>query len=240
MVSVLVYSQRKRSIIELEAAAKEIIARISEDYWQIKQINVFEKLGEYLSENPLIHLIIYEICDKNSLEFLVKIRKSYQQAGIMLLTDTSVSPMEYIRPDLKISSLLLCPWTREQVYRVLYDFFCEYLEDAEREKSNGRNSYVIETKEGTINIPYSQIYFFEARDKKVYVCTGKEEYGFYSTIDKLTEDLPDNFIRCHRGFIVNGKKIRKILLSQNIIFLNDGFNVPLSRSYKAVLKGMGK
>jgi DNA-binding LytR/AlgR family response regulator len=102
------------------------------------------------------------------------------------------------------------------------------------------NSYVVETKDGMTHIPYEQIYFFEAREKKIYVCIGKEAYGFYGTIDKLVEELPSNFVRCHRGFIVNKNRIDRVVLSQNIIYLEDGFDVPLSRSYKPLFKGMRK
>ena len=225
---------------ELVSLGRELIARISEDYWEIKQISEIRDLQDYLQTNPLINLVIYDVYDKSSMEILRQIRRQYRQCHIMILTDTAVSPMEYIRPDLKISSLLLRPWIKRQACNVLHDFFEEYLDFCEKEKGAGESAYRIETKEGTINIPYEQICFFEAREKKIYVCLGKEEYGFYSTIDKLAELLPDYFARCHRSFIVNTKKIRKILLSQNIIYLSDGFDVPLSRSYKAALKGMGR
>lgn len=235
MVSVLTYSKIKQELVQLRAIAKEVIAQISEDCWEIKQIYAFEELRKYLSEKPIVHMIIYDICDKTSLEFLLEMRKVYVQARIMLLADTSVSPMEYIKPGLRASSLLLRPWTRQQAYNVLYDFLIEYIDFSEREKG-GQDFWIVETREGTINIPFEQIYFFEAREKKIYVCTGKEDYGFYSTMDKLAVELPDNFIRCHRGFIVNTKKIRKIVLSKNIIYLSEDFAVPLSRSYKAALK----
>lgn len=235
MVSVLTYSKIKQDLVQLRSIAREVIAQISEDRWEIKQIYVFEELQKYLSEKPIIHIIIYDICDKISLEFLLEMRKVYDQTRIMILADTTVSPMEYIKPGLRASSLLLRPWTLQQAYNVLYDFLTDYIEFWERKKG-GQEFWVVETRVGTINIPFEQIYFFEARGKKIYVCTGKEEYGFYSVMDRLTEELPDNFIRCHRGFIVNTKKIRKIALSQNMIYLSDGFVVPLSRSYKATLR----
>lgn len=237
MVSILAYSKIEQDIVELSSVAKELIAKISEDYWEIRQMSSLKKMRDYLSEKPLIHLIIYDICDGESFKFLIEIRKRYPQTRFMILADTSISPMEYIRPDLRISALLLKPWSRKQAYSVLYDFMDEYLESYEKEGSNGIDSYVLETREGKINIPYEQIYFFEAREKKIYVCIGKEEYGFYSSIDKILIELPAFFVRCHRGFIVNTKKIRKIILSQSIIYLKDGFDVPLSRSYKAAFKG---
>ena len=238
MVSIMAYLKTKQDIAELNPMARDLIARISEDDWEIKPISSLQELQEYLTGNPLVHLIIYDICDRISLEYLPQIRKSYPQSWLMILADISISPMEYVRPNLRVSSLLLKPWEKQQAYDVLFDFFNEYLAFAEREKNEGIHSYVVETREGTIHLPYDQIYFFEAREKKIYVCIGKEEYGFYSSIDKLSEELPDYFMRCHRGFIVNTKKIRKIVLSQNIIYLSDGFDVPLSRSYKAALKEM--
>ena len=69
-----------------------------------------------------------------------------------------------------------------------------------------------------------------------YVCS---ICGF-STQDNLSEKLPEQFVRCHRGFIVNKHKIKKVALSQNLIFLTDGYDVPLSRSYKSVVKGLYK
>lgn len=240
MVSLLTYSKTEQDAAALKKAAKELIAKVSEDYWEIRQIFSLEDLREYLSDMPLIHLLIYDICDSASMEFLWEIRRAYKQTMVMIVADTSVSPMAYIKPGLRASSLLLKPWTMEQMHDVLHEFFAEYLTAAEEEQDGTQSVYVAETKEGTINIPYEQIYFFEAREKKIYVCAGKEEFGFYSTIDKLARELPTYFVRCHRGFIVNRKKIRRLALSQNTLYLSDGFDVPLSRSYKAAIKEMVK
>ena len=169
MVYVLAYSKIERDIQELSMIAKDVIAGISEDYWKIEKISSLRKLQEYLLEKPLIHLLIYDICDRKSLEFLVEIRKIYTHTLIMLLADASVSPMEYIRPDLRVSSLLLRPWVKAQAHDVLHSFLSEYMASFEAAKREGIDSYVIETREGRISIPYEQIYFFEAREKKIYV-----------------------------------------------------------------------
>ena len=238
MVFLLEFLKQDKSSIQMVAAVKDTVAKISGDYWDIKQIFATKELLEYLSEKPLVHLIIYDVCDKEALKLLAELRKNYPQPQLMILADMSISPMEYIRPDLKVSSLLIKPWTKQQLNDVLCDFLNDYVEDSAQAADSREDAYVVETREGTINIPYEQIYFFEAREKKIYVCIGKEAYGFYSAIDKLVDELPSYFARCHRGFIVNTKKIRKIVLSQNIIYLSDGFDVPLSRSYKSALKGI--
>lgn len=240
MVSVLAYSEKKKDTSALWELAEDLIARLSEEYWECRQISALNELREYLADKPLVHLMIYDIRNRDALDFLPYVRKDYPLSHLMMLADVSVSPMEYIRPGLRASSLLLKPWTKEQARSVLRDFFGEYISFVCQEKRTGQNCYIADTKEGTLNIPYEQIYFFEARQKKLYICTGKEEYGFYGTIDRVAEKLPEQFVRCHRGVIVNVGKIRKVVFSQNMICLHDGFDIPLSRSYKAAIKELVK
>jgi hypothetical protein len=240
MVSMLIYSNIKQDVVELHMISKDVIAGVSEDYWEIMPLYEFKEIQGYISENPLLNLMVYDVDENDAFDYLVDIRRRYRQSSIMLLADTSISPMKYMRPDIRADSLLLKPWTRQQAKSVIKDFLKGYIRATSENEENGENTFVVETKDGITHIPYEQIYFFEAREKKVYVCIGKEAYGFYGTIDKLVEDLPSNFIRCHRGFIVNKNKIEKVVLSQNIIYLDDGFDVPLSRSYKSSFKGMKK
>lgn len=237
MVSMAAYDEEREELDELKAVTKELAARLSEDIWRIEQMSSLKQLRAWLEETPLLDMLLYDVTRLGALDYLRQIRKSYRRAGLLILADRDTSPMTYLKPDIHADSLLLRPWSKEQVLEVLEEFIREYLETS---RGMEEQFYVIDTKEGSTRIPYDKIYYFEAREKKVYVCAGKEEFGFYHTIDKLTEELPEQFIRCHRGFVVNSLKIRKIMLSQNIICLADGFEVPLSRSYKADLKEFGR
>lgn len=237
MVSMAAYDEERAELDELKAVTKELAARLSEDTWRIEQMSSLKQLRAWLEETPLLDMLLYDVTRLGALDYLRQIRKSYRRAGLLILADRDTSPMTYLKPDIHADSLLLRPWSKEQVLEVLEEFIREYLETS---RGMEEQFYVIDTKEGSTRIPYDKIYYFEAREKKVYVCAGKEEFGFYYTIDKLTEELPEQFIRCHRGFVVNSLKIRKIMLSQNIICLADGFEVPLSRSYKADLKEFGR
>ncbi len=225
---------------QIKKISKDLAAKMSEDLWKTEQFMLLGKLRRYLEDKPLMDMLLYDISQKESLDYLRQIREKYQMAQIMLLADIKTSPMEYMRPGIRANALLLRPWTKRQAEEVLQEFIGEYLKMVRREEQGGSRMFVIESREGRLSIPYEQIYFFEAREKKVFVCTGREEFGFYHTIDKLVEELPEGFVRCHRGFIVNTDKIRKVMISKNIIYLEDGFDVPLSRSYKSVLKGFGK
>ena len=103
-------------------------------------------------------------------------------------------------------------------------------------QNQDEETLLIETREGKTYIPLSKIYYFEAREKKIYVRLKKQEFTFYDTIEHLEESLPEGFLRCHRSFIVSRSRVQKVMLSKNLIELEDGISLPLSRSYKPVFK----
>ena len=131
------------------------------------------------------------------------------------------------------SSLLLRPITPDTVEHVFTEAVQTYL----KERNDSTDEYfTIDNRDGKWFIPYDKILFFESRNKKIFVVTEFEEYSLYDTLDEMESRLGDKFIRCHRSFIVARSKISKIMLSQNCIVMNGGITVPLSRSYRAMLK----
>ena len=64
----------------------------------------------------------------------------------------------------------------------------------------------------------------------------EKEYSQYGTLDAIQRELPDEFMRCHRSFVVNTGYINRVKLSENMIYLENEMTVPLSRSYKQDIK----
>ena len=62
----------------------------------------------------------------------------------------------------------------------------------------------------------------------------------YDSIENLQTVVPDWFIRCHRSYLVNTRKIRKVKMSEGLIEMEGGAVVPLSRTYKQDLKRLIK
>ena len=80
------------------------------------------------------------------------------------------------------------------------------------------------------------IVFFEINNRVISMhCSDKNVEVFYSTMDKLENDLDDNeFIRIHRSYIVNITKISSIN-SKNLM-CGDGIVLPVGRKYIDKLK----
>ena len=122
-----------------------------------------------------------------------------------------------------------------EAFLLLIGSYCSRFKSGEDEEV-----FLVETREGNRRVPLSQISYIEAREKKIFICTKSESFGFYETIDHMVEILPDNFVRSHRSFIVNMDKAKKLLLSDGMIELDSGETVPLSRSCRKAVREYGK
>ena len=151
-----------------------------------------------------------------------------------MIASLKISPVTYMKPSIRAESLILKPFQSQQVDMAVKEAIQEVLKKYQNPDID--KVFVVDNQEGRVLIEYSAIYFFEARNKKIYLNTGAREYGFYSTIEQLQEELGEQFIRCHRGFLVNQKKIERGVFAKNLIVLTDGYEIPVSRTYKSILK----
>lgn len=85
------------------------------------------------------------------------------------------------------------------------------------------------------NIPIDEISYFEVADRIVEVHYGGEVFEFYSTIDKIENQLYGrNFIRSHKAFLVNAEHID--IVRGNEIVMDRGEIVPIGPKYAKFFK----
>lgn len=77
--------------------------------------------------------------------------------------------------------------------------------------TDGKLFVTIRSYDRWIPVPFAQVMYFEARDRKTLVfsegCSGTHKYS----LQEFEFFLPkDSFIRCHRSFIVNVNHIKEI------------------------------
>ena len=56
---------------------------------------------------------------------------------------------------------------------------------------------------------------------KIIFHTDTRDYNSYSSFLKVSTNLPQNFVRCHKSYIVNTDKITNIDIKTNTIYLNN-------------------
>lgn len=233
MISMMVYNSRNEERELMQHTIRQAAARLTEEKLELEYFERLEQMTAFLKGSPLLDMACFDVSSKGSIDYLERVRRQYRETLLLLIAEPAMSPMEYIRPTILASSLLLRPVTGER----LMDNLSELLEQYQEKNSGGEEeSLVIENREGKTFVPFSKIYYFEAREKKIYLRLKKQELTFYDTLEHLAERLPESFVRCHRSFIVSRSRIRRVMFSKNLIVLEQGMEIPLSRSYKPVFK----
>ena len=67
---------------------------------------------------------------------------------------------------------------------------------------------------------------------KTVFCTNSQDYETYNSFNKLQTILPDNFIRCHKSYIVNTDNIVNINTNKNEIILHNQCTCGIGPKYK--------
>ncbi|MBN2857948.1 MAG: response regulator transcription factor [Candidatus Delongbacteria bacterium] len=83
----------------------------------------------------------------------------------------------------------------------------------------------------------SDIHYFKADNKYTTICTFDDEYIINDTLASLEDKLPENFVRIHRGFIINMdhlNKLKKWFGGKYVAVMKDKkkSEIPVSRNSK--------
>ena len=102
------------------------------------------------------------------------------------------------------------------------------------EKEKMKKSFLeIMSNRTMTKIPYNEIIYIESLSDYIKVITIKDEIRSKEKISKLSERLPDVFLRIHRSFIINTEKIKERSLDQVLV---DDYKLNIGRSYRKDVK----
>ena len=238
MIAVLVCGRDEQERAMVAGDCRRQVAKNCDEDLRLDNVQDDAGLTRAAETEQLVHLLYYSFHKGQSVQALRTFRKHCGGAMLMLITDPSVSPLEYLRPGIAPDSLLLRPLEAAQLSEANQEFVSSFLERFLHPETEGR--FVVDTRGEKVLLPWSQIYYFEARDKKLFVRTRHAEYAFYDTMDALEKRLPDMFRRCHRSYIVNTDKIVRMISPDNYLDMADGIGAPVSRSYRSYFRALSQ
>ena len=225
MITMLIYGCMQKEIETVIRISSSVVARICD-----KKLNI---LVDDLESEYTPELAVVNVCEGKKMDNAYKVRESYKDVAILLISDTDISPMKYLNPFIHPLSLLIKPYKENEMYNVLMDFIEKIIDENE-------DGIWIDTCRGKIKALFSNILYFEAYNKLLKVRLDAVEYSMYGSLEQYLKRLPSCFVRCHRGVIVNTRYIEKIRFSENYILLKNGEHISLSRTYKKNFKEMIK
>lgn len=192
-------------------------------------------------EPPLNHHDVVFLSFDESGDPVLRVARTVRQCSettfILLVSDRNRDLSPCFRPAIRPSGVLFRPVKNAQ----LRDMLEEIVEELDRLTQTGTDDMFIFKSEGASHrIPFKDILFFEARNKKVVLHTVGQEISYYESIENLVAHLPPYFVRCHRSFMVNANQIESIHGVEMEIKLTGGHRVPYSRSHRdEVRQAMG-
>ena len=223
-------------MIKFAICEDEIIqAEINQDYikrWADKN-NIEYKIDIFESAEKFLFSWEYEeVYDVIILDIQMKSMSGMELARNIRLKDSDVIIIfisgldDYVFDGYNVAAFnyLLKPINDEKIFSVL-DRVKEKLEKEKNTKqflllSKGKNIFKIE---------YDDIYYIIAFDHYIDIHCKKKIYTFNRKISQLEELLPkENFVRCHRSYIVNIKYVKNI--NKNSLLLEDDIKIPISKT----------
>lgn len=105
-------------------------------------------------------------------------------------------------------------------------------EELKKDRSNG--IFIKSSSSSFIRLFYDDILWIEAMENYVVITTYDQRHTIHFTMKAILNKLPaDKFIRVHRSYIINKKRIERI--EDNMIIMNTKEkrkSIPISKSYK--------
>lgn len=108
--------------------------------------------------------------------------------------------------------------------------------------TEGKSVVTARTEDGWIPIPFQDVKYLEARDRKTHIISDREHGTHKNTLQEFEYLLPrDMFVRCHRSFIVNVHHIEAIYPDTHstlLLSMIGGDKLPVSQSYSSYFRKM--
>ena len=180
-------------------------------------------LLQYLKDNPT-DVLLLDIDLKSStsgLQIAEQIRAIDKNIYIIFVTGHFEFGM--VAYKYKTFDFLQKPLTKERFEETILRLYSDIL---------GSTSKYIRLDNDKTVIKENSIRFIKKEGMKVIFHTDTRDYETYSSFNKISGMLPNNFVRCHKSYIVNVSKITDIDLSENEISFTNNDKCYIGPKYK--------
>lgn len=206
-------------------------ALVSEEAVSVQGFNSIFSLYDYLEERKEIVDAIFldielnDLSGENGICVAEKIQKEYKSVKIIFCTGY----IKYKEDIFKVNPVycIYKPVDDERLVMVLKKLITEL--EIQKNKC-----ITVRSKKEVYKIISDDISYAEISYEHVNIHTDSSCISVIESMDHMEEMLGRNFIRCHKSFLVNMKKVRKFEATK--LVLVDGTEVAISRRYRSNTK----
>lgn len=214
------------AICDDERQIREGIKRNIRLIYKDVQIVQFEDAASLLSYGDKLDILFLDIQMDgiNGIEAARRLRKARNNVTIIFVT--AIEEYVFQAFDVKAFHYLVKPIRQTKFFAVLR----EAVEDRKQFHSIDKTEKAgIVIKKGTVTqrVYLSEIIYLEVFNRKVTLHTAEKDFEFYGKLVELEKNLGEDFVRCHRAFIVNLRYVLKY--DSTSITLDDGRKIILAK-----------
>jgi len=204
-------------------------------------------LGNYVEKIPFLELVFSSENPIEALEFIQKNEADLVFLDIQMPELTGINFMKIVGDKMKyILTTAYSEYALEGYEHNVIDYLLKpisfdrfnksVLKAQERfplEETKELNHFFVKSSGQQHRINFNEILYVESIKDYVNIKTQAQEYIVLETLKSLENQLPQNFTRVHKSFILNVNEIKS--LGSKKIILNSGHEVPIGDMYKSNL-----
>ncbi|HCQ12169.1 LytTR family DNA-binding domain-containing protein [Flavobacterium sp.] len=226
-------------IIDDEEIARVIIAQMISNHKELNLVQEFSNAMQaikYLNQNE-VDLIFLDIHmpDFTGFDFIQTIKNPPKVVLITSDRNFAIEAFEYEC----IVDYLVKPITEERFQKAIVKANAAQISSATSSKEvkpseeDNTKEFYVNIDRRLIKIEFDSVTVVEAKGDYIHIKTDSKNYVVHSTLKKIEDKLPkDLFLKVHRSFIINTKKI--IDIEDNSVLIAKDV-VPVSRSSRPEL-----
>lgn len=215
-------------VIDDEEMARAIIAQMISNHKELKMAQEFSNAMQaikYLNQNE-IDLIFLDIHmpEFTGFDFIQTIKNPPK---IILVTSDKNFAIEAFEYEC-IVDYLVKPITEERFQKAIIkanasQFSPTSIKEVKAVTEDNANEFYINIDRRLIKIEFNSVTVVEAKGDYIHIKTDTKNYVVHSTLKKIEDKLPkDLFLKVHRSFIINTKKIidiedNSVLIAKDVI-----------------------
>ena len=229
MVKVMIVEDNLNIALGLE----EIVKSIRSDIDTTITAYAKDALKEATLHKVDLFLLDIQLFDYSGIELASQLRNidRYKMTPIVFITAIPTKELLAFK-QIHCYDYIVKPFRKDEVIEVVSTILNFGIKKEEYINFNLKN-YIYRVK-------LDEIIYIEVIMRKIKVVTIKEEIELSKyTLQGILDELRDNFIRCHRGYVVNIDYISKIDRVNNYILLDKvDDKIPIGRKYRDNLGGV--
>lgn len=229
---ILICDDDKNALYGLKEMTEDILKQnMADDDIYVEAFTTTYDLTEYLEEKSayvdavILDIELNDADGIDGIDLAEKIQSEYSYIHIIFCTGY----LKYLEDIFRVNPIycIYKPITTDRLENVI--------EKLKKEMEITRTKYItVKLYKKIQHIRINTIKYAEINDRHVNIYTDNKMYESIESMSRIEERLGLNFVRCHKSYLINLDKMRK--LDENKMTLEDGTEVAVSRRYKARVK----